>query len=942
MAAQQHVGILDKNKKLTQEAKESFISQVLLILEYGTENIPADKKPPIPFPEKIEPSPNFKNIKDVDYLKDEKKYPGFHKTWITRYEKLANDLNLNPNYSFLPAFADPISLAKDAFNVDIPPISFPGGYMPYFTGLLPAKLIGNLIDEGKTDFLSPTGPANLIKTMVEKKAPPPPVVPAPPIIIPPAMPPGFSLPKPDINFNVDLTPDQILANSPKPPEVVFSSLSKKEFAAVENIPKIVVEIIGKIPSLIGKLNDPKKVVGEVAVIVKKSGVMGPPPKEFSFLEKAADAVLTVKLAEMFIVATLATTIGSAPGSATTGITQVTSANEPEKKYIPMQPVQEKVKEKKMTPGEKAKRYGIGLGGSYYGSSNDGHTSERERYLSGLFYAENYYRSYPKGSLNVYGEFVTDDPKNVISPNNLNSGYLYSEQSNEVQRDATPVIDNTGFFKQAERAAGELSSCGMFVRGCLQAGGAANRFFVSMYAAGKAIQILINIGIMRNYRWVSETCVHPNYEYNFENPEGGRAIINDLYDIKLDDKGLIQITPRDSNTQIPNVQINAREAKVQSKTKTSNTANATVGDIERLLNKHAGANCIYNTYEKGQAALKQDEFRTDWSLNKDLKPNLYWLEPYLKPRDKRSLLWGFEIGEMLKDPQSKDSGFPALQQGDAILINKLGPGQKYPHSHWIMNGEHVLLVTEDREHGYEFFTDTNKKMKHARLRNPIIGIEGGALDDYNTKEVPRPKTFKKDSGQSEKAFRDMLKRAINTPDTSNEKTWKYQELYDGISQDKHDEMIAAFESNKEYTLYMFVEIPKPSAILQCKYDRGEYSPSPPYQGATRNNYSSEATMCSFFVGTSNMARSNPALNSSNVNNMEPIGVSARERKIIAIFKTNNYCNEAENLGPLAPIAIEYMDDVKHNSVSTYFKSESVFNVFAFDSFPGKVASYRPKK
>lgn len=927
MTCQDNVGILDQNGKLTVQAKNSFISLVLLILEYGTENIPADKKPKVPFPEKLEPSPAFKLIKDPEYLKDEKKYSGFHRTWLARYEKLANDLNLKPNYSFLPAFADPISLAKDAFNADIPPINFPGGFVPYFSGLLPVKLIGDLIDAGDTGFLSPTGPAKLIKTMMEKKAPPPPVIPSPPVILPPPLPPGFSLPKPEININVDLSPEQILANAPKPPEAVFSSLSKKEFAAVQNVPKIVTEIVGKIPSLITKLNDPGKVVGEIATIVKKSGAMGPPAKESAYLEKAAEAVLIVKLAELLIVATLAITIGSSPGSATTAITQETSSREPENKYIPIGREKKETKKTKLTPAEKAARYAEGLRQSYYGNKERGESSERERYLEGLFYAENYFRGFPKDSLNVYGEFPTDDPENVVNVNQLKSSAFYSEQTSEAQREATPVMKNDGFFKQAERAAGQLSSCGMFVRGCLQAAGASNRFFVSMYTAGTAIKILVNIGVMRNYRWVSENCVAPNYEYNFQNPEGGRAIINDLYEVKIDENKQIQIIERDPSIPIPNVK----------KDKKSNNV-MTVGDLQKLLKTHAGSECKYNGGAKNEISKKQDEFRSDWSLNKDLQPNLYWLTHYLKPRDKRSILWGFDIGSMLRDPESETSGFPSLVKGDAILINKLGPGEKYPNSHWIANGEHVLLITNDRNPGYSFNypeTGSKKRAKFPILRNVFYGIEGGALDDYNTKEVPKGKTFKKPAAAD--AFKALVKNAIGSPNPSDSKLWHYVELYDGISSEKAEEMIKEFEDEGQYTLHMTVEVPKPSAILECTYDRGEYAPTQPPQNIP-DNYSGAIATTGFFIGTTNMARSNPNLNKINSKNLEPIGVSHKERKIIAIFKTDNYCNEAENIGPLASIAVEYMDGIDHNNSRKYFRNEKVFNVYAFDTFPGKVKSY----
>ena len=411
MSCQQHVGILDENNKLTKEAKNSFISQVLLVLKYGTENIPPEEKPPIPFADILPPDPTFEELikKDPNYLRDEKIYSAFHKNWIGRYEKQANDLNFKPNFSLLPAIADPIAIAGSGFNVEIQSPNFPDGFLPYFTGQLPLKLIGDLVTSGddsmKAKFIAPTGPLELVKSLVEKKLPPAPPPPSPPIVVPPPPPPGFSLPQPDPNQKLiaNLTPEQIAANSPKPPEAVLSALSEKELSAFQNLPKVLTEVISKIPQFVTKIGDPTKIMGDIGKIVKNSGMAGPPPKETSHLEKAAQAVLASKMAEMTFVGALAITVGSAPGSATTAITQKTSDAKPENKYFPQKRKQPPVPKEK-TPAEKAYERAAGLQGSSYGN-----TEQRTRYLEGLFYVESFLRSFT--DINIYGQSILGEKNN---------------------------------------------------------------------------------------------------------------------------------------------------------------------------------------------------------------------------------------------------------------------------------------------------------------------------------------------------------------------------------------------------------------------------------------------------------------------------------------------------------------------------------------------------
>ncbi|NBP02369.1 MAG: hypothetical protein EBU90_20080, partial [Proteobacteria bacterium] len=533
MSAQQDVGILDANGNLTEQAKNNFIHMVLVVLEYGTENIPEDDKPKVPFPEKLEPDPTFKNVKNnPSYLRDKQKFAAFHKNWIGRYEKLARDLNVKPNFSLLPMLADPIAVAGAGFKAEIESPTFPDGFASYFTGALPLKLIGDLVESGddntKAKFLSPAGPVTIVTELSKLVSPPSPPSPAPPVITPPPPPPGFSLPSPDpsqsAQFNFSLSPEQAIANLPKPPEVKLSALSEKEFSAVQNLPKALADVVSKIPSFLSKISNPGEMIGEVAKIVKDSGMLGPKPKETSYLEKAAQAVLSIKIAEMKLVAAYASTMGSAPGCATVGITQVTSSPRQEFKYLA--PKRKKVtKPKVLTPGEKAYQRGSSLAAGPQGSSY-GNSNTRTRYLEGLFYKESLLAGYRPETLNVYGRLVEQgEPLNF----NEQADQELVATGIEEKLKATPIDYPPGFFEVVSNplTAGKLSSCGMLVRSCYAAAGAYNDFFLDFYPLGQAIQMIQNIGFIRNYRWVSEKWD----QYDLANPpDGKRAILNDLFEI----------------------------------------------------------------------------------------------------------------------------------------------------------------------------------------------------------------------------------------------------------------------------------------------------------------------------------------------------------------------------------------------------------------------------
>ena len=178
----EHVGILGSDKKLTDLAKRKFIEEVKDVLKYGTENIPAESKPvfncgaPLP--------PDLAAAEALKELEDETKFAEFHKNFFTMYEKVANSLNSEGNFSLAPALADPLALAGK-LGANIPAPDFPEGYTPYFIGQLVPKLATDLVKAGKTEFILPI---KLAQKLPELKTPPtPPVVAPTPLALPPSV-----------------------------------------------------------------------------------------------------------------------------------------------------------------------------------------------------------------------------------------------------------------------------------------------------------------------------------------------------------------------------------------------------------------------------------------------------------------------------------------------------------------------------------------------------------------------------------------------------------------------------------------------------------------------------------------------------------------------------------------------------------------------------------
>lgn len=938
MSCQVHVGILDSNGKLTKEAKENFVSQVLVLLKYGTENAPESERSPIPYDEKLAPDPAYAEYlsQDTSYLKDEKVYAGFYQTWVARYEKIANDLNFPSNFGLLPAVADPIAIASSGFNVEIPSPDFPAGFTPYFTGALPQTLIGDLVDSGddetKTKFLAPTALLELVKTLLEKNAPPAPKPPELPKIDPPPLPEDFSLPA----SSTSPTIEQLSISYEKPAADILGDLSSKEFAAYEKLPQVLSDTISKIPDFITKIANPTEIVSGISKTVKNSGMLGPESEETSTVEKAAKAVLSQKIAEMTFVAAMGITIGSAPGSVTTSITQKTSSKKPEIRYKPV-PREEPEEPPKLTPAEKAYQRATGLNESYYGNPDE-EGPERTRYLEGLFYVESAYKSYPENYLNMFGERATgtvQDRDNFFQRFNGKPDIRDNDIAEEASK--LPIISKTGFFDWQSYSAEKLSSCAMFVRSCFYAAGASNRFFLGLFAPGTAVSVLNQIGLMRNYRWVAED--YENYDFSATNE---RAIINDLY--KYNENK--EIIDRDVNEVIPNVVVDGKPA--------------TVGSFKQKLEQYVGN---VPRYQRNPAKGLQDpavaNFMGDWSLQVDQQgnittsENLKFLKPYLKPEEKRAVIQGFDMGRFVKTPEK----FPALDKGDAMLIVRTMQNVKGKPA--MENGEHVLLVSTPRPEGFKY-VKSNKDNNYV-LQNPIKGIEGGSIDDDNLVVLPNPRSLTYKSFDS---IHGVLLAAKSNPIPDSLKDYVELASAAPLSDDDINKIQAAFtnknvnaaagskladivklvEDEVVAVLNVKVRRGRPSAILPTNHDLGYHEPDKltPSSGWPPQNPVNNENGPGFFLGATIIARTKNLNNNSDVQSMIPISEPASSRRILAIFKTNNYCNEAENTSPFAYFALKYMDDIEINNVTKYFNIKINRYFLAHRVFPSKFYFVAPKK
>lgn len=314
MGVMQHVGILGSDKKLTDTAKKKFIQEVKDVLRYGTEGLPPDKKPAFPCGGPLPPA-GEDVAKALDDLEDEKKFQDFHKNILGMYENIANSLDADGNFNLLPAIADPIAVAGK-LGANIEPPDFPAGFVPYFTGNLVTKLSEDLVKAGKVEFTLPPKLASKLPALVGVPKPPtfqlPPkmVIPPSAVIVPPT---------------ADVSP--CLARvPPSTPQNALFTLAAIQTSVATGTPKLVAQVIAKIPSIVAKLANINDAVGEICGLVRDSGLFGQVAPT-SVTQQAATIVLSRKTSECIMLNALASTVGSAPGSATTGVTKKTTLPE---------------------------------------------------------------------------------------------------------------------------------------------------------------------------------------------------------------------------------------------------------------------------------------------------------------------------------------------------------------------------------------------------------------------------------------------------------------------------------------------------------------------------------------------------------------------------------------------------------------------------------------
>lgn len=314
MGVMQHVGILGNDKKLTDTAKKKFIQEVKDVLRYGTEGLPPDKKPAFPCGGALPPA-REEVANALNDLEDEKKFPDFHKNILGTYENIANSLDADGNFNLLPAIADPIAVAGK-LGANIEPPDFPAGFTPYFTGNLVTKLSEDLVKAGKVEFTLPPKLASKLPALVG--APKPPSFQVPPkMIIPPSV--TIVSPTTEISSCLAKVP-------PVTPQNALFTLAAIQTSVATGTPKLAAQVIAKIPSIVAKLANINDAVGEICGLVRDSGLFGQ-IESTSVTQQAVSIVLSRKTSECIMLNALANTVGSAPGSATTGVTKNTTKPE---------------------------------------------------------------------------------------------------------------------------------------------------------------------------------------------------------------------------------------------------------------------------------------------------------------------------------------------------------------------------------------------------------------------------------------------------------------------------------------------------------------------------------------------------------------------------------------------------------------------------------------
>ena len=469
-----HAGILKEDKTLTDTAKENFIREVKELLVYGSANLPT----PVPFPcgePMLPPNPPLR-MEDFP-LEDEKLYESFHRDIIkNQYEKTVAPLDVEPTFSLLPALADPIALAS-AFGVELPPVPFPDGFVPYLTGLLVPKFFLDLLKAGITDFVIPV---QLIPELTKLiSVPQVPTIPAlppielPPIVVVPEVPtPPFP---PDLPAaEIPALPLPEVPAPPTPPAIALADVYLKDLALLEGIPKLIAEIISEIPKLISKIVNLPELFAYICGKVRDSGIFGQSAPE-NDLEKAASIVLARKISECIFYVSIAKTLGSGYGSLNASIAKTNNNKPPEKKPA--------TAGDNRRPSEILREFAEGSAGLSYGGA-------ATSYVDRLVYYEMILSKMPPNAINLYGEPVEGKPLEGTTRK-----MILSDPSSYA------IEQPRGFAVWADYAASAFSSCGLFARACLYTAGANNEFFLSQYTDQTAVSGIILLGQIKNFEWV---------------------------------------------------------------------------------------------------------------------------------------------------------------------------------------------------------------------------------------------------------------------------------------------------------------------------------------------------------------------------------------------------------------------------------------------------------
>lgn len=493
-------GFLKDDRTLTEEAKNSFIRDVKDAIVNGTKTADFPCGEPLP--------PADPPIKLEEFrLEDESLYPSFHKDILRgRFEATAKKMDLDPSFALLPMAADPIALAG-SFGVAIKPVSFPDGFIPYFTGQLPIKFLLDLLKAGVPDFLVPAQLVPELLKLLSIPTPPNliPDIPIPPLPIPPDLasmmpaPPDIpaipAVPPPPSPFDGVFSPPGV-EPPPIPPIPVgtipiipldqMQTALERELAVVGAIPNLLMKLISEVPKLLTKILVPTEMIPYVCKIVSESGAF-PLENAANSVEKAYNAVLSKWFSYFLYLNMIGKTLGSAKGSAVASIAKADPI-----KLVPPEPEKQPEEETPEQPYERVLAAATAMAGTAWGDP-----STRVFYTQNLLYVEHYLSTMEKGSVTINGEFPDDSVK--VEPGDTTD----SISANQEKRRKLGVTYPPGFYDYASYVAKDASSCGLFARYCYLVGGAVNKFFLSKYAFASALDELKLIGMFKNYKWLND-------------------------------------------------------------------------------------------------------------------------------------------------------------------------------------------------------------------------------------------------------------------------------------------------------------------------------------------------------------------------------------------------------------------------------------------------------